>query len=401
MKILMPNHFPLQGSGSGIYALNVALELLKAGHEVMAIVPEHRPVDEYPFETRTIIFRDPAGAGGGESLLDFNFPCFTTHPHSTTTFAELSDTQMDAYIQAWRQAIGDAVADFQPDVIHAHHVWVTPYIAAETHVPYVVTCHGTDLLGFAQCGRYRELALAGATGAHKVIAISRQVKADVVATYGLTDDRVPLIWNGFGVDHFKLIPDATKATVLTEHNLPATDGPLISFVGKFTEFKGIDVLLRAAAIYEQRLPGAMTVLAGNGQLWDDMHALRDELGLSGVHFLGHQSQDKVARIYNAADVSVVPSRSEAFGLVAVEALACGTPVVATNEGGLPDFINDEVGALVPVDDAEALAAAIISEIEQNTKQTKGPHANHYAYQNFTWKTQVAMMIDLYTEAITC
>ena len=159
------------------------------------------------------------------------------------------------------------------------------------------------------------------------------------------------------------------------------------------------MLLRAARIYEQHLGGVMTVLAGDGQLWDEMHAMRDDLGLRGVHFLGHQSQGRVARIYNAADVSVVPSRFEAFGLVAVEALACGTPVVATNGGGLPDFINDEVGALVPVDDPDALAAAIISEIEQNTKQTKGPRANQYAYQNFTWKTQVAMMIDLYREAI--
>ncbi|MDP6544971.1 MAG: glycosyltransferase family 4 protein [Phycisphaerae bacterium] len=398
MKILMPNHFPLQGSGSGIYALNVALELLRAGHEVMAIVPEHRPVDEYPFETRAIIFRDPDGAGGGAQL-DFNFPCFTTHPRSTITFAELSDTQMEAYVRAWRVAIGDAITDFKPDVIHAHHVWVTPCIAAETHVPYIVTCHGTDLLGFAQCARYREMALAGANGAHKIIAISRQVKTDVVETYGVADNRAVLIWNGFGVDHFKLIPDATKTAVLAEHNLPPADGPLISFVGKFTEFKGIDVLLRAAKIYEQHLGGAMTVLAGDGQLWDEMHALRDELDLTGVHFLGHQSQDKVSRIYNAADVSVVPSRFEAFGLVAIEALACGTPVVATNEGGLPDFINDEVGALVPVDDPEALAAAIISEIEQNSKQTKGPNANRYAYQNFTWETQVAMMIDLYREAI--
>ncbi|MDP6637373.1 MAG: glycosyltransferase [Phycisphaerae bacterium] len=396
MKILMPNHFPLQGSGSGIYAMNVATELVRAGHEVIAIVPEHAPVDEYPFETRTILF---SNGSGNDAQLDFNFPCFTTHPKSNTTFAELSDRQMDAYIQAWRDAIGNAVANFQPDVIHAHHVWVTPYIASETGVPYVVTCHGTDLLGFEECPRYRQLALAGAKNAHKVIAISRQVKADIVATYALPDDRAPLIWNGFGVDYFKLIPEATKAAVLAEHNLPATDGPLISFVGKFTDFKGIDILLKAAAIYEQHLAGATTVLAGHGQLWDDMHALRDELGLSGVHFLGHQSQDKVARIYNAADVSTVPSRSEAFGLVAVEALACGTPVVATNEGGLPDFINDEVGALVPVDDPEALAQAIINEVEQNTKQTKGPRANQYAYQNFTWETQVAMMIELYAEAI--
>ena len=63
-------------------------------------------------------------------------------------------------------------------------------------------------------------------------------------------------------------------------------------------------------------------------------------------------------IYNIADVSCVPSRREPFGLVAAEAMACGTPVIATNEGGLPDFINEKVGILVPVDDSEKLALAV-------------------------------------------
>lgn len=171
------------------------------------------------------------------------------------------------------------------------------------------------------------------------------------------------------------------------------------FVGKFTDFKGIDVLLKAAAIYEKQLPGIQTVLVGHGVLWDDMHALKEQLDLEGVHFLGHQAQDRLARIYNVADVSVVPSRVEPFGLVAIEALACGTPVVATNAGGLPDFINEDVGALVPVDDPKSLADAIISEIENSTKQTKGVYANQYAYENYTWKQQVAKMITLYRQAI--
>ncbi|MDP6045842.1 MAG: glycosyltransferase [Phycisphaerae bacterium] len=397
MKILMPNHFPLQGSGSGIYAMNVAAELVQAGHEVMAIVPEHEPISDYPFETRTILFDNGAG---NDAQLDFNFPCFTTHPKSNTTFAELTDEQLEAYVQAWRKAITDAVADFQPDVIHAHHVWVTPFIANETDVPYVITCHGTDLIGFAECPRYRDMAMTAVNGAKKVIAISRQVEADVASTYGLAPDRIKRIWNGFGVEHFKLIPDATKAAVLAEHGLPESDGKIVSFAGKFTELKCIDVLLKAAAIYEKQIPGVMTLLAGDGQLFDEMHALRDELALTGIHFLGHQTQDKVARIHNASDLAVVPSRFEAFGLVAVEALACGVPVVASAVGGLPDFINDEVGGLVPAEDPEALAAAIISELQQNTKQTKGPYANKYAYKSFTWKTQVAMMIDLYTEAIS-
>ncbi len=99
-----------------------------------------------------------------------------------------------------------------------------------------------------------------------------------------------------------------------------------------------------------------------------------------------------------ADLSVVPSRIEPFGSVAVEALACGTPVVATNAGGLPDFINDKVGALVPLEDAEALAQAIIAEIQNNTKQTKGVYANEYAYQSYTWTKQVEKMVELYEQA---
>lgn len=396
MKVLMPNHFPLQGSGSGIYTMNVALELQEAGHEVMVIVPDHRPVDEYPFETQTIIFSDGQNQN---PQLDFNFPCFTTHPRSTTTFYELTDTQMQAYIQAWREAMDRAIQAFRPDVIHAHHVWVTPYIAHETGLPYVISCHGTDLMGFQNGHRYRQLATTGAEHAYKIIAISRQVQADVLQIYPIFKDQVALIWNGFGAEHFKILPGVTKKSVLSEFGLAINSEPLVSFVGKFTRFKGIDVLLKAAAVYEESLPGVQTVLVGQGELWEEMQELRGQLGLKGVHFLGHQPQDQVARVYNVADVSVVPSRVEPFGLVAVEALACGTPVVATNEGGLPDFINNYVGALVPVDDPNRLAQAIIQEIKGKSKQSKGPYANEYAFQKFTWKQQVARMIELYEEAI--
>ncbi|MDJ0753544.1 MAG: glycosyltransferase family 4 protein [Ardenticatenaceae bacterium] len=395
MKVLMPNHFPLQGSGSGIYTLNVALELIRAGHEVLVITPDHQPDTDNPFPTRNIIFSDGNNDG---AELDFNFPCFTTHPRSETTFYELSEGQIQAYLDAWRRHISEAISEFNPDVIHAHHVWVTPYVAAEMGLPFVISCHGTDLMGFKRGPRYRDYALRAAQQTHAMIAISNQVQADAISTYQIDQEKVPLIGNGFGTDHFKLL-DVNKGDVLGEFGLDGGNQPLVSFVGKFTDFKGIDVLLKAAAIYEKALDGVQTVLVGHGGLWDEMHALREELGLKRVHFLGHQTQDILARIYNVADVSIVPSRIEPFGLVAVEALACGTPVVATNAGGLPDFINEEVGALVPVDDPESLARAIIDEISNNTKQTKGVYANKYAYDNYTWAKQVEKMVGLYREAI--
>lgn len=399
MKILMPNHFPLQGSGSGIYTLNVAQELTRLGHEVLVIVPDHEPVppDTYIFPTQTMLFDD--GNHSETAEVDFNFPCFTTHPRSVTTFYELTDDQIQAYVDLWRKHINAAIEEFQPDIIHAHHVWITPFIAAETGLPYVISVHGTDLMGFRDGPRYHDMALEAALKAYGLIAISHQVKDDTIATYDVSKDKVHLIANGFDVDIFKVIPGADKATVLPEFGIEYDDAPLVSFVGKFTDFKGIDVLLKAAAIYEKALPGIHTVLVGHGQLWDEMHALRDELDLQGVEFLGHQPQSKVARVYNAADVSIVPSRIEPFGLVAVEALACGTPVVATNAGGLPDFINDTVGDLVPVGDHEALAQAIINEIQAGSKTTKGKFAAQYALDDYSWAGQVKKMAALYDAAL--
>jgi glycosyltransferase involved in cell wall biosynthesis len=399
MKILMPNHFPLQGSGSGIYTLNVALELARAGHQVCVIVPGHKNDLSTPHPSitvQTILFKNDHNKA---AELDFNFPCFTTHPDSDTTFYQLSDPQMDAYLQAWRQHLQAAIAAFQPDIIHAHHVWVTAALAHETGIPYIISCHGTDLMGYKAGPRYRELALTGAQNAHAIIAISRQVQAEAMQVYQLPKAKLPLIWNGFGSDHFKILPEITKASVLKEFKLTGSNRPLLSFVGKFTEFKGIDVLLKAAAIYEPLLPGIQTLLVGHGGLWDEMQTRIADLNLQGVHCLGHQDQDTVARIYNAADLSIVPSRIEPFGLVAIEALACGTPVVATNAGGLPDFINESIGALVPVDHHEILAETIVREIKTKSKATKGPRAHRYAFKYFTWKKQVALMIQLYQNAL--
>ena len=395
VKVLVLNHFPLQGSGSGIYTLNVARELLKAGHEPLVIAPDHYPVEGYPFPVRTMIFSD---GDNEQPALNFNFPCFTTHPRSTTTFYELSDDQIASYVDIWQQSVTEAINDFRPDIIHAQHVWVASYIAHLTAIPYVISCHGTDLMGFRKGPRYRDMALAAARNAHAVIAISRQVMADAMELLEQPRAKFRLIWNGFDSECFRVLPDVGKESVLREFDLTGDNAPLVSFVGKFTNFKGIDVLLKAAVTYESDIPGVRTVLVGDGELRDELRALSTTLGLRGIHFLGHQSQPTVARIYNVADVSVVPSREEPFGLVAVEALACGTPVVATDAGGLPDFIDEDVGQLVPVDSPESLAAAIVSQIKDGTKRTKGVYASRYALDNFTWKQQVARMVDVFEDA---
>ncbi len=398
MRVLLSNHFPLEGSGSGIYTQNVARELTRKGHVVLAITPAHQEQTGFPFEVRTILFTPPHGEIAGEGRLPFNFPCFTTHPVSSTTYGDLTANQQQAYIDAFCQATSQAVTNWKPDLIHAQHLWVTGYAAHKTDVPYVATAHGTDLMGMRKYPNWIDTALEGAQHASAVIVISNQVAQDTQTIYDLPKDRLRLIMNGFDESIFRVFP-VDRHDLLRVFGIRTDPKFIVSFVGKLTGFKGVDVLLDAAASYEAELGDVVTLIIGDGELKAKLETQAQELGLKGVHFLGHQPQPEIARILNIADASIVPSRVEPFGLVAVEAMACGTPVVATNEGGLPDFIDEHVGTLVAVDDSVALAHAIIGELKSDAKGLKGPKAASYALEGFSWSSQVDKMVEVYEEVL--
>ncbi len=391
MKVLLINHFPLQGSGSGIYTMNIANELVKNGHEVFVIDIENEiDTSDYKFLKRTIM---TDSSKNDRFDIPFNFPCFTTHPRSTTTYYDLTDEQIKEYVEVFCKITQNIVDRFKPDVIHAQHLWITPYAAMKTKVPYVITVHGTDLMGFKNDKRYHKYALESANNAKKIITISRQVHNDTLELYKLPEEKLVLNPNGFDSDLFK-VKQINKEDLYSKFGLGNPE-KLVSFVGKFTDFKGIDVLINAARIVTDKIPGVKFALAGDGGLRAQMESLAKALALDNIHFLGHQTQLAVADLYNLADVSVVPSRIEPFGLVAIEALACGTPVVATNAGGLPDFINDKVGQLVEMEDHNALADALIEELESNSKLTKGIYAAEYALKNYSWAKSIEKVIDVY------
>ena len=366
MKILMINHFPLEGSGSGTYTKNLATQLAKLGHEVCVILPENT-VDIPQYEgvrLHPVYFTnpdDPTATDAG--ALPFNFPCFTTHPVSVVAFKDLSSEQMKGYLAEFQQALNEEVRNFQPDVIHGQHVWALPSLAAGYDIPLVLTAHGTDLMGYDKWPEMRHFAETAMEAARKVICISADNEQLVREAFPQYADKIVRMRNGYNPDIF-YPQELDRAQVLGRYGLDYAGENLVLFAGKMTRFKGVDVLLDAAATYERECPNAMTVLAGDGEERQNLEAQAAELGLQRVHFIGNIAQDELARLYCVADIDLVPSRREPFGLVAVEAMACGTPVVATNQGGLPDFVNHSVGTLVAPEDAADLARGIVNTLDR-------------------------------------
>jgi D-inositol-3-phosphate glycosyltransferase len=183
------------------------------------------------------------------------------------------------------------------------------------------------------------------------------------------------------------------------------DQHVVAFVGRIQPLKAPDVLLRAAA----KLPEVHIVVAGGPsgsglQAPGTLVRLADELGItSRVTFLPPQSRADLVTVYRAADLVAVPSYSESFGLVAIEAQACGTPVVAAAVGGLPVAVRDGVtGALVPGHDAEQWAAAIGALLEPGNEAALAAMSRaaveHAA--TFSWEHTVDALLAGYSRAIT-
>lgn len=129
MRIMLVNHFPLDGSGSGTYTKNIAVHLAMRGHQVCVVFPENEVPQEIPgVSMRYVRFSRYVPR---KDALPFNFPCFTTHPRSVTTFGDLDGGELAQYLTAFDTAIMQAIDEFKPELIHAQHVWCLAWLSAQ------------------------------------------------------------------------------------------------------------------------------------------------------------------------------------------------------------------------------------------------------------------------------
>jgi D-inositol-3-phosphate glycosyltransferase len=232
----------------------------------------------------------------------------------------------------------------------------------------------------------------------------------MVELYGADPDRVVVIPLGVDPAMFRPIPRA-DALAAMGIDLPQPNR-LVLFVGRLDPVKGLDTLLRAMCELTELEPElsktlSLVVIGGDtdesgadlGEELECLDKLKDEVGLSDlVAFVGSRAQDTLAYYYSAADVCVVPSYYESFGLVALEAMACGTPVIASRVGGLQHTIEDGVnGFLVPSGDHQALAEKLRKLLcDAELRERLATNARR-STRSYTWQVVADRILNVYQD----
>lgn len=247
--------------------------------------------------------------------------------------------------------------------------------------------------------------------ADAIVAATPLDRAQMVWHYGADPDRIRVIPCGVDLDLFRPQPQVAARVRLGL----SPQEQLLLCVGRMEPLKGMDCLIRALALLYTRHPDwrdtVRVILVGGGSeaqpdLWNTeqrrLATLRVESGVADrVSFLGAQPQQRLPDYYAAADVVVIPSHYESFGMVALEALACGTPVVASHVGGLSYTIEDgRNGLLVPPDNPEALADRLERLLTDVDLALTLRHAARQRAQSYAWSSVARRMIQLYRELIT-
>jgi len=235
---------------------------------------------------------------------------------------------------------------------------------------------------------YHALARIERTGyrmARHIVAISSTTMKSLVEDYGIPESRITVI------------PVGVDTTVFRPLAVERIENSML-FVGRLCERKGIPHMLQACRLVREEVPEFKLFIAGEGELRVELQDKADELGLgANVSFLGKVNDEELPYWYNRVSLFCLPSHFEGFGIVCLEAMACGTPVVASRAPGIIDVIPEEHDDLLtePGDD-RALAAKILALLQDNERREAiGRSLRLAAEDRFDWSTVSARFIDLY------
>ena len=293
-------------------------------------------------------------------------------------------------------------------IVHAHgHPYLTSLLAAKLakrySKPFVLTQHNTfieyDSI-FNEIERVNDLTVGKQTlkEADKIIAVSNATK-DYVLSLGAKPDKVTVLHNG--VDLVKFRPIEGKRQEMRKKLGIAQDAVVALTVRRLVYKNGIDTLIDSANIAIKKNPRIVFVAVGKGPDSNSVKSKIEQLGIEkNFRLAGFVSDEDLPSYYNVADSFVLPSKSgEGLPLVALEAMACGLPVIATNVGGIKEVMIKDYGKLVPPNEPQLLAKAVLEFASGADFSSRRDELRAVAEERFGWDANVERLVEIYEELI--
>jgi glycogen(starch) synthase len=297
--------------------------------------------------------------------------------------------------------------DRPPDVLHAHD-WLVGYAAAalkDLHsIPLVATVHATEygrhqghLPGPLQVLVHQvEWWLTFEAG--RVITCSEYMREEVTRIFELPPDKVETIPNGVDLERFAPAEGAVSARA----RLTPDGAPLICFAGRLEYEKGVQTVLEALPLIDALVPGVRFVVGGAGTHRAELERRAEALGFGArISFEGFVDEARLRDLYGAADLVIVPSLYEPFGLVALETMACGSPVIAADTGGLREIVDHDITGLrfTPGDAKELAAVAVRLLTDERLGRRLSMQAMSLLAERHSWAAVAARTADTYRRTI--
>ena len=337
--------YPTYG-GSGAVATELGLDLARRGHEV------HFITYQSPFRLRgyakRVFFHEV------DTTMS-RYPLFDHYPYELA----LASRQYEVAMQE------------RLDLLHVHYAIphaTAAYLAREMlrqtyPIKVITTLHGTDITLVGQEASFYAISRFSIEQSDGVTAVSKFLRDETYRAFGCVQCELAVIPN------FVNLADYRPGMATARDSLVPPDHKLLVHVSNFREVKRVKDVVRIFARLRRAMPATL-MLVGDGPERVDVEQEARDLGVADdVHFLGRI--DSAAPLLAAADLFVLPSQSESFGLAALEAMACGTPVLATRVAGLPELITDDVeGLLEPVGSVEAMARRAIDLLRDPVRHAR-------------------------------
>src|SRR5262245_61116973 len=360
--------YPSYG-GSGVVGAELGLELAKRGHNAhfISYAPPMRLNGEQARER--IHFH---------AVDMLSYPLFEYPP----------------YTDALASKLFEVAAAERLDLIHVHYAIphaVSAYLAREMlrperYLPVVTTLHGTDITLVGRDPSFLSITQFGIAQSDAVTAISKALREATQQTF-CTSCNIEVIYNFIDAEYYRRQPDENL-----RHQIAPNGEKIILHISTFRPIKRILDCIEVTARMRERENssdsqfGVKLVMCGDGPEREEAEKLARERGVSdAIIFAGKQPQAVIRDYLSIADLLLLTSQSESFGLVALEAMACEVPVIATRVGGVPEVVEEgETGFLFPVGDVGAMADAAIRILnDPQTGNRMGKRGREIAIERFT------------------